>query len=252
MQADRDSERDKTRVEALPLICPVCNFFFVSWEVKSFGYETRRTDFRPNYQGDNPMKLYYHLCTKCRFCAEEEYFRLELHWNKRMSLEDGLEELYLKYGEGITRSMAAKLHYSAHVAQLLNKLGLIEEPLHDQTMAFVQAFWWSEPDEASKFGDAALGRLKDAVDRLEKGSEDYLYMLYMIGEISRRLGRAMDARLYFEMLLGLRQEKLNESNKFLFDLANQQMTEPKDLMIEESLNPYKDDGKTSGKGTRTV
>lgn len=240
MQADRDDERDKTRVEPLPLICPVCNFFFVSWEVKSFGYETRRTDFRPNYQGDNPMKLYYHLCNKCKFCADQEYFRLELHWNKRMSLEDGLEELYLKHGEGITRSLASKLHYGARIAQLLNRLCLIDEPLHDRTMAFVQAFWWSEPDEMTRFGDAALEELKEAIGLLEQGSEDHLYMLYMIGEISRRLGRAKDARMYFERLLGMREKYHNESNKFLFDLAKQQMTEPKDLMLEESLNPYKE------------
>jgi uncharacterized protein (DUF2225 family) len=240
MQSERDSLRDITKVDALPLVCPVCNFFFVSWEAKAFGYETRRTDFRPNYQGDNPMKLYYHLCTKCKFCADQEYFRLEIHWAKRMALEDGIEELYMKYGEDITRSMAAKLYYGAHIGELLDKLGLIDESLHDRTMAYVQAFWWSEQEEAKKFGEGALEKLKETAGQVEKGSEEYIYTIYMIGEISRRLGRGIDARLYFEQLLTLREKHQHESNRFIFDLARQQMAGPRDLMPEESLNPYKD------------
>jgi hypothetical protein len=238
MQADRDQERDKTRAEAIALVCPVCNFFFVSWEVESFGYETRRTDFRPNYQGDNPMRLYYHLCPRCKFCADQEYFSLDIHWADRKSLEDGLSELFRDHGEGVLKSVAAKLHYGARVAELLNALGLIDETLHDRTQAFVQAFWWSEPEEAKRFGEVALDKLKEATQKLDKGSEDYLYMMYMVGEISRRLGKATDAHLYFEKLQSLREERQNESNKFLFDLALQQMTEPEDLMPEESLNPY--------------
>jgi hypothetical protein len=105
-------------------------------------------------------------------------------------------------------------------------------------MSYVQSFWWSSDDEAQKYGEAALIKLKDTAHVLDKASEDYLYTIYMIGEISRRIGRMSDANLYFEKLLSLRAGRQNESNRFLFDLALQQMTGPKDLMPEESLNPY--------------
>jgi uncharacterized protein (DUF2225 family) len=240
MQSDRDAERDKTRADALPLVCPVCNFFFISWEVESFGYETRRTDFRPNYTGDNPMELFYHMCNKCKFCADQEYFNLDIDWAKRKPLEDGLAGLYGEHGKLIGRSLSAKLLYGALVGDLLQSLGLINEPLHDRTMSFVQAFWWSTDEEAMKYGEAALNKLKATAHVLDKASEDYLYTLYMIGEISRRVGKMSDAHLYFEKLLSLRAARENDSNRFLFDLALQQMNEPRDLMAEESLNPYKE------------
>jgi len=238
MQPERDEERDKTRADALPLVCPLCNFFFISWEVKSFGYETRRTDFRPNYTGDNPMRLFYHLCPKCKFCADQEYFNLDIEWGKRKPLEDGLAKLFEEHDGAQGKSLAAKLLYGALVGDLLQSLELIDEPLHDRTMSFVQAFWWSEPEEAQRFGDAALNKLKETAHALGKDSEDYLYTLYMIGEISRRTGKMSDAHLYFEKLLSLRPDRQNDSNRFLFELAKQQMTDPKELMPEESLNPY--------------
>jgi hypothetical protein len=238
MQSDRDAERDKTRADALPLVCPVCNFFFISWEVKSFGYETRRTDFRPNYTGDNPMRLYYHMCNKCKFCADQEYYNLDIDWGKRGPLEDGLAVLFKEHGKDIAKSLAAKLLYGALVGDLLQSLELIDEPLHDRTLSFVQAFWWCADEESQRFGDAALDKLKDTAHVLEKTSEDYLYTIYMVGEISRRMGKMSNAHLYFEKLLSLRPDRQNDSNRFLFDLARQQMTEPRELMPEESLNPF--------------
>jgi len=238
MQAERDAERDKTRADAIPLVCPVCNFFFISWEVRSFGYETRRTDFRPNYEGDNPLRLYYHLCNKCKFSADQEYYLLDIPWAKRGALEEGLQRLFKEHGALVGKSLAGKLRYGALVGDLLQSLGLINEPLHDRTQSFVQAFWWSEPEDAQKYGEAALNKLKDTAHALDKASEDYLYTIYMIGEISRRIGKMSDAHLYFEKLLSLRADRQNDSNRFLFDLAQQQMTQPMELMPEESLNPF--------------
>ncbi|MBM4248294.1 MAG: DUF2225 domain-containing protein [Euryarchaeota archaeon] len=238
MQPERDVERDRLKADALPLVCPVCNFFFISWEFKSFGYETRRTDFRPNYNGENPMALYYHMCGKCKFCADQEYFGLDIHWEKRKALEDGLARLFREHGEGIGRSIGAKLLFGALVGDLLQSLGLISETVHDRTHSFVQAFWWSEPEEASRNGELALNRLKETAGLLQDDPEDYLYTLYMIGEISRRLGKTSDSTLYFEKLESLRPTHQNDSNRFLFELARQQLSDPRELMPEESLNPY--------------
>ena len=238
MQTERDAERDKVKADALPLVCPVCNFFFISWEVKSFGYETRRTDFRPNYIDENPMGLFYHMCQKCRFCADQEYFSLELHWEKRRVLEDGCARLFREHGKNLKSSIAAKLHYGALVGDLLQSLGLISETVHDRTQSFVQAFWWSEPDEMARYGEVALNRLKETAGLIENDPEDYIYTLYMIGEVSRRLGKTQDADLYFEKVESLCPTHQNDSNRFLFDLARQQRTDPKDIMPEESLNPY--------------
>ena len=239
MQAERDAERDRMRFDALPLVCPVCNFFFMSWEVTSFGYETRRTDFRPNYEGENPMKLYYHFCPSCKFCADQEYFRLEIPREARRALEEGAARLFKELGEGLSTSVARNLFFGAHVAELLQHLGLIKESEFDRAQSFVQAFWWSDPSEMAAFGEAAVERLRKALPGLERSSENYLYALYMVGEISRRMGNAGESRLHFEKLLGLRAGSQNESNRFIFELARQQMTEPRDIMPEESLNPYK-------------
>jgi hypothetical protein len=233
-----EEERDKTKVETLPLECPVCGCFFFSWELKSFGYENRRTDFRPQYTGDNPMKSYYHLCPECKFCAEQDYYRLELTEDQKRMLKERLGELFRKHGKSMTRSLAARCHYSALVAELLQNMGLIYELPFDRAQSFVQPFWWSEPEEMEKYGELALQKLQDAMNEIDEGSEDTLYIHYMLGEISRRLGRPEDSRRIFDRFLGLRGKRQNESNKFLFDLAEQQMNDPKDELPEESLNPF--------------
>jgi len=233
-----EEARDKTKVETIPLECPVCGCFFFSWELRSFGYQNRRTDFRPQYNDENPMKSYYHLCPECKFCAEQDYYQLELSDDQKRSLKERLGDLYRKYGKSMPRSLAARCHYSALVAELLQNMGLIYELPFDRAQSFVQPFWWSEPEEMDKFGDVAIQRLKDAMKEIEESSEDTLYIIYMLGEISRRLGRSADSKRHFERFLGLRGKRQNESNRFLFDLAVQQMNDPKDELPEESLNPF--------------
>jgi uncharacterized protein (DUF2225 family) len=233
-----EEERDKTKVESLPLECPVCGCFFFSWELRSFGYENRRTDFRPQYTADNPMRLYYHLCPECKFCAEQDYYQLELTEEQKNTLKARLEELYNKHGKHMSSSLAARCFYSARVAELLQQMGLIYELPFDRAQSFVQAFWWSEPEEMEKYGELALKKLQDGTKEIDEASEDTLFIYYMIGEIYRRLGRLEDARQHFEKLLGVRDKRQNESNKFLFDLAIQQMNDPRDELPEESLNPF--------------
>lgn len=233
-----EEERDKTRVDSLSLTCPVCGFFFITWEVMSFGYENRRTDFRPQYMSENPMKFYYHLCTQCKFSAEQDYYQLELSPGQAKLLRARLEKLYRELGAHVESSVAARCYYGAQVAELLQEMGLIYQLPFDRAQSFVQPFWWSQTDEVQKYGELALQKLGEATKELDDASEDMLYIQYMMGEISRRLGRPGEARVYFEKLLGLRKGRENDSNRFLFNLALQQMTSPKDEMPEESLNPF--------------
>ncbi|MEM2869899.1 MAG: DUF2225 domain-containing protein [Thermoplasmata archaeon] len=238
MQAERDRERDRTKMDSISLTCPVCDTFFISWEAKSFGYETRRTDFRPNYEEPNPMRLYYHLCPCCKLCADQEYFQLELSGTQKRELAECLRVLYSKYGEGIETSLPARLYYGAEVGELLQYLGHIQETPFDRALSFVQPFWWSGPEERAKYGKLALKKLEEALSKVRPHTEDALHIRYLMGEISRRLGRKREAKKHFEALLHLRPLRENESNRFLFDLAEQQMTNPKDILPEESLNPF--------------
>lgn len=231
-------ERDRTKVESLPLECPVCGCFFFSWELRSFGYENRRTDFRPQYTDENPMKSYYHTCPECHFCAEQDYYHLELSDGQKGTLKTRLAEIFKKHGKALPRSLAARCLYAALVAELLQRMGLIYELPFDRAQSFVQPFWWAEPDELEKYGKLAIKRLAEAMDEIEESSEDTLYIIYMLGEISRRMGRAEDAKKHFDRLLSLRAKRQNDSNRFLFDLAVQQMSDPKDELPEESLNPF--------------
>jgi hypothetical protein len=153
-------------------------------------------------------------------------------------LTERLGELYRKHGKSIPRSLAARCHYAALVAELLQNMGLIYELPFDRAQSFVQPFWWAEPGEMEKYGDLAIQRLQDAMKEIEESSEDTLYIIYMMGEISRRIGRVADANQFFERFLGLRKKRQNDSNRFLFDLAERQMNDPKDELPEESLNPF--------------
>ena len=94
-------DRDRTKIDSLSLTCPVCGTFIIGMEAVSFGYERRRTDFRPQYTGDNPMKLYHHICPQCKFCAEEDYYSLELGKEQKAQLRDRLEALHKKHGINI-------------------------------------------------------------------------------------------------------------------------------------------------------
>ncbi len=126
-------------------------------------------------------------------------------------------------------------------------MGHIQETPFDRALSFVQPFWWSEPDEGARYGRLAIKKLEEALKRVRPHTEDYLHIRYLLGEISRRLGRRRDARRHFEALLQLRRLRQNDSNRFLFDLAEQQMKRPREEMPEESLSPFACEPRSGGK-----
>ncbi|OLS13043.1 MAG: hypothetical protein RBG13Loki_3338 [Promethearchaeota archaeon CR_4] len=67
-----------TTLFPIKLTCPLCESKFTSQEIGSYGFATKRTDFRPNYWGFNPTEYFFHLCPKCRFCASKNYFEKDL------------------------------------------------------------------------------------------------------------------------------------------------------------------------------
>ncbi|MBD3230539.1 MAG: DUF2225 domain-containing protein [Candidatus Lokiarchaeota archaeon] len=101
----------------IKLKCPVCKSIFESYELGSCGFASKRTDFRPNYWGANPVEYMYHLCN-CGFGSVISNFELEIN---DIDFIKKIEEL----GTLVDYSLSEKIERAMICLELLNEYGYI-------------------------------------------------------------------------------------------------------------------------------
>ena len=107
-----------TTFSPISLACSVCNTIFESNEIGSCGFGSKRTDFRPNYWGFNPVIFFYHLCPNCGFCGPKSMFESKLD---NAELRKKIDQL----GPLSEFSLSQKLERAVICLQIMNDLEMI-------------------------------------------------------------------------------------------------------------------------------
>ena len=209
-----------TTLHPIELKCSVCEKTFKSSEIGSCGYANRRTDFRPNYWGFNPVYYFYHLCSHCGFCAPKSVF--EMNFDKT-EIKQKMDEL----GPLKNDNLSKKLERAMVCLEIANELGIAN--VNDLTLAnnWIEPYWWAEKEgEIKKFGKIALRYFYRAFEKNQVPADQIISTKYLMGEINRRIGKIEKAIELFDEVLSLT-ENDNEL-KDIYNLALQQKTDPKD------------------------
>jgi uncharacterized protein (DUF2225 family) len=212
-----------TTLFPISLRCPICEIKFGSNEIGSCGFASKRTDFRPNYWGLNPVNYFYHLCPDCGFCASKSLFESQI-------THEGVIQAIKELGVLQESSLPMKLERAMVCLELLRDSGLIHRNNFDLANSWINVFWWAETKEQEhKFGEIVISYLKQAISEDNLSDEDVTISKYLIAEISRRIGNLDEAVNYFDEVISLIKD--DTDSKFLYELALQQKMQPQENIV---------------------
>ena len=216
-----------TTFASILLTCTVCGAEFESNEICSCGFGSKRTDFRPNYWGFNPVEYFFHLCPECGFCASISFFK------KNSFTEEFKNDIKalgpLDYQDLNSEYLSHKLEKAAICMEIINEHGISERDYYFLANMWIHSYWWAEKQsEIIRLGKIVLNYFEKALKEGQIPQDRYFDNLYLIGEIYRRIGDQEKAFEYFDEVIF--ETRDNEELKNLQDLAIQQKTEPKDIL----------------------
>lgn len=206
------------------LKCPVCETQFTSQEVGSCGFASKRTDFRPNYWGFNPVFYFYHFCSHCGFCSTKTHFEIVIEnaeFKKRVKKMSPLQT------ESGSIDLFDKIQRAMHCLELMNEYNIIGLNNFELANNWINAFWWAASSEDQRHaGKIVLEYFENAATRDQIPEKQILVITYLRGEINRRIGNQEEACKYFDQVIELA-DKLPDPNNIV-SLAKKQKENPKE------------------------
>ncbi|TFF84267.1 MAG: DUF2225 domain-containing protein [Promethearchaeota archaeon] len=209
-----------TTYSLIKLNCPVCKTTFSSGSIGSCGFASKRTDFRPNYWGMNPVEFFYHLCPRCGFCASMKFIKKDIKHPEFIKKLKSLEPLNKE------NKLSEKLERAAVCAELMNELKIHLFNSFSLGNFWLEPYWWAEEDtNIKKYGKIVISYFEKAFNE-KMVPEDQIYCYkYLIGEICRRVGETKKANEFFDYVIN---ELSDDTNNKFYQLAVQQRNDPKE------------------------
>lgn len=208
----------------IDLLCPICDTKFKSQSVGSCGFASKRTDFRPNYGGANPVNYFYHNCPKCGFCGTQNSFDMKIDDDK---FKEKIKTMGPLEKNEYEHNLSIKIERAMLCLELMNEYEIID--IDDFSLAnnWINAYWWaSKKEEEKEFAEIVLDYFDKAFNKDQIPKDRILEILYLRGEINRRIGNFEKANELFDGVIKLAKDK--EELNDIASLATQQKTEPKE------------------------
>ncbi len=176
-----------TKLLVIELVCPVCGTHFSSRAVRSVTTVGQDTDFCPRVVGENPVAHYVHVCPRCHFAAFEGDFDQVQPQVREFVLSAAFDDVLEAEAPGAllgsTKYLLAARCYEhdaratrVHLADL-----------------YLRASWCARAEGDIERERAcqleAILRFEEAIAEGEVPPERQQTILYLIGELYRRVGR---------------------------------------------------------------
>lgn len=208
----------------IDLTCPVCGTEFKSQTIGSCGFASKRTDFRPNYWGANPVFYFYHNCPNCGFCSTEITFE---HTFNNDEFKKKIKALIPINEDSYDSNLISKIERAMRCLELMKDYDLIEIDEFALANNWINAFWWANTKENEiKYGKIVLDYFDKAFKKGQISEDRILQILYLRGEINRRIGEIKVANEFFDKVLDLSENVEDKNN--IASLAYQQKENPKE------------------------
>lgn len=182
--------------------CPVCDKDYVTQVIKgsSIKLDTRDSDFRGTYVGENPIYYGIYVCPHCGYSGfETDYKNIKDNEKQIISDKIGAKWKYKDYGKERSREEAIMTYKLA----LLNYNILQRKPSQVAKICLRIAWLyreWNDVEEKNYIEHAAKSfENAYSTEPLEEDVENELTTLFLLGELNRRLGNLKESIQWFRM-----------------------------------------------------
>lgn len=193
--------------------CGCCRYQFDDAVIGSCGYANKDSDFRPNYWGMNPLPYFIHSCPRCGYTAYDigsiPPAALQVWLVKGgmqfvlTQLEESIRQAAQQYGSGWQKYLRAVI--------CAEQAGLDTLKIAD---LFLHMAWTARSEEAFSAERYAQRR---ALHYFRQAFEAELVpgamqpeVLYLIGELYRRVGEFVPAQARLEAAIAAAERRDNE------------------------------------------
>jgi len=211
------------------IICPICELDFEMGKVrtKTIRQTGQETDLCPIYEGENPL---YYDAVVCPYCG---FAQIGTTFDKVSSREikivkEKLTPKWMPRDFEMTRTLDQAI--DAYKIVLLN-YQVRQVPASDMAKLCMRLAWMyrfrGEPDIERKYLEHAFRYYQDTFlkENLPVGKLDEFTVMYMIGELARRLGQYGESVNWFGKLIaaGLQPANRGKVPPKLVDMGRDQM-----------------------------
>lgn len=214
-----------TTLLPIRLKCPCCGeeFESVSWgSTNTFGPLT--TELYRQAGGFPSMPLDVHGCGKCGYCGYKPDFA---EGRVDATLRQWVKENLANPPGGQEMPPSRKYEHTARIAVQRGETAVRLGQL------WLRAAWCGDHEGQSdrlKYRREAARCFEEALEQGKVTNEERPFIIYLAGELNRRLGNAEKAKAWFAKLPNAVGK--NERLAWLVDLAIQQSTDPKEYVKE--------------------
>jgi len=205
------------------ITCPVCTQEFTTKKVKSKSIKVvkRDTDFRAEYEFDNPTFYGVDVCPNCGHARFESDFS-DLNEATKKLINDKISSKWKKKNFCGERSINDAAE--AHKLALLN-YNITQYKLSTVAKVCLRLSWFYHGLEnglEEKFEKHALDSFESAYSKenLDDNPKEELTILYLIGELNRRVGNYKKSMDWFALAL---KSPVVKDEKFLNESIREQM-----------------------------
>lgn len=211
-----------------PIVCPVCNHKFTTKKVKAKSIKVvkRDTDFRAEYENDNPTFYGVDVCPNCGHARFESDFN-DVNEATKKIIKDKISSKWKEKNLCEERTITDAIE--AHKLALLN-YNITEYKLSVVAKVCLRLSWFYHGME-NEFGDKFAAHARETYEQayskenLDDNPKEELTILYLLGELNRREGHYKKAMEWFS--LGLKSPVLKDE-KFLSESLKEQMRTAKE------------------------
>jgi hypothetical protein len=180
--------------------------------------ETRDSDFCVHYKGVNPMFYDIYVCPHCGYAALADRFdKIDVEGKKAVLQNTTPNWTSRDYGGERTLEQALECYKLALLCAQLKRDKPSELAALCLRIAWLYRFSQDEQEER-RFLQAALDEYVAAYERQTDNNVNEMNLLYIIGELYRRLGNAAQAVQWFSRVVN---HKDRENNPLLISMARE-------------------------------
>lgn len=185
-------------------VCPVCDGKFSSKKVRTSAIRTisREADFYTKYVGDDPTWYEIIVCPNCGYSAFESGYQ-DLSNAQKALLEKTIKPKWKQRDFGGERTLleAIETHMLAMICYQV--IAAKKTTLGKLCLRLAWLYRTQGDEKEMTFLDLAVRNLEEGYtnERLDEEKSNEINVMYLLGELNRRLGRYSEASRWFGLLI---------------------------------------------------